>query len=134
MLDLANAWHARCVADPVVSHAFSHGFHPEHTERLAAYWSEALGGPSLYSEAMGDESTVIRLHSCNGEHQEMDDRAIDCFVHALADVGLSNDLRLRSALEEYFRFATATMASHPHSADDIPADLGVAKWSWGGPL
>jgi hypothetical protein len=25
------------MADEVVSHAFSHGFHPEHSQRLAAY-------------------------------------------------------------------------------------------------
>ena len=25
LLRLAHAWHARCLADPVVSHAFSHG-------------------------------------------------------------------------------------------------------------
>ena len=43
---LAHAWHERCMADPVVSHAFSHGFHPDHSERLAAYWAETLGGPS----------------------------------------------------------------------------------------
>lgn len=36
LLGLAEAWHARVMADEVVSHAFSHGFHPEHTERLAA--------------------------------------------------------------------------------------------------
>ncbi len=35
-------------SDEVVSHAFSHGFHPEHAERLAAYWAEALGGPTAY--------------------------------------------------------------------------------------
>ena len=35
-LTLANAWHARVMADDVVSHAFSHGFHPEHSQRLAA--------------------------------------------------------------------------------------------------
>ena len=40
LLRLADAWHARCLADPIVSHAFSHGYHPQHTERLAAY----LGG------------------------------------------------------------------------------------------
>jgi hemoglobin len=37
LLLLANAWHARVMADEVVSHAFSHGFHPEHSQRLAAY-------------------------------------------------------------------------------------------------
>ena len=45
LLRLANAWHTRVMADEVVSHAFSHGFHPEHSQRLAAYWAEALGGP-----------------------------------------------------------------------------------------
>src|SRR5438067_6227457 len=43
-ITLAHAWHARCLADAVVSHAFSHGYHPQHTERLAAYWAEALAG------------------------------------------------------------------------------------------
>jgi truncated hemoglobin YjbI len=43
LLRLAHAWHTRVMADEVVSHAFSHGFHPQHSERLAAYWGEALG-------------------------------------------------------------------------------------------
>src|SRR5215472_8792969 len=32
---LAEAWHHRVMADDVVSHAFSHGFHPQHVERLS---------------------------------------------------------------------------------------------------
>jgi hemoglobin len=90
LLRLAEAWHARVMADEVVSHAFSHGFHPRHTERLAAYWAaEALGGPSRYSEAYGDETSVVRMHSGNGPHAEMDRRAIACFDQALDDVGLT---------------------------------------------
>jgi len=34
---LADAWHRRVMADDVVGHSFSHGFHPQHVERLAAY-------------------------------------------------------------------------------------------------
>jgi hemoglobin len=71
-LNLAHAWHARCLADPIVSHAFSHGFHPQHSERLAAYWTEALGGPPDYTESMGSESIVTRMHAGNGEHREME--------------------------------------------------------------
>src|SRR5690349_22942281 len=41
---LAEAWHTRVMADEEVSHAFSHGYRPDHSERLAAYWAEALGG------------------------------------------------------------------------------------------
>src|SRR5450755_609576 len=85
---LADAWHRRVMADDVVAHAFSHGFHPQHVERLAAYWAEALGGPTTYSDSYGVETTVVKMHSGNGEHHEMDRRAIACFDRALADVGL----------------------------------------------
>ena len=50
LLSLAQAWHARVMADDEVSHAFSHGYHPQHAERLAAYWAEALGGPAAFTD------------------------------------------------------------------------------------
>jgi hemoglobin len=133
-LNLAQAWHGRCMADPIVSHAFSHGFHPQHCERLAAYWAEALGGPTDFTEAMGNESGVLRMHSGNGEHQEMDERAIVCFSQALDDVGLANDSRLRTTLQAYFRWSTQRMSSHPDSADDVAEGLALPRWSWNGPV
>jgi len=133
-LDLAHAWHERCLADPIVSHAFSHGYHPQHTERLAAYWAEALGGPTEYSASMGSESSVVRMHSGNGEHQEMDDRAQICFAQALDDAGLPSDPRLRDTLKSYFLWATQRMAGHPESQDTVPEGLPTARWSWSGPI
>jgi hemoglobin len=133
MLKLAEAWHVRVMADEVVSHAFSHGFHPRHTERLAAYWAEALGGPAMYSELYGNETRVVRMHSGNGVHEEMDRRAIACFDQALVDTGLDRDDRLRAALHDYFAWTTSnTMARYHRSADDVPDGLAVPKWSWAG--
>ena len=133
ILSLATAWHARVMADEVVSHAFSHGFHPEHTERLAAYWAEALGGPARYSELYGDESEVVRMHSGNGVHDEMDRRAIACFDAALGDVGLAGDARLSAVLHEYFEWATTTsMSGYPRSPADVPDGLTIPLWSWAG--
>ena len=129
---LADAWHRRVMADEVVSHAFSHGFHPQHIERLAAYWAEALGGPSTYSDSYGDETTVVRMHSGNGEHDEMDRRAIACFDQALVDVGLAEDSELRQALHDYFAWATTTMSRYPKSADAVPSGLSIPRWSWDG--
>jgi len=130
---LAHAWHTRVLADEVVSHAFSHGYHPQHTERLAAYWAEALGGPTTYSERYGGETSVVRIHSGNGEHEEMDQRAIGCFDQALEDVGLHHDERLRHALHDYFVWATTvTMNRYQKSADDVPDHLHIPKWSWEG--
>lgn len=133
MRRLADAWHRRVMADEVVAHAFSHGFHPQHVERLAAYWAEALGGPSLYSDSYGDETTVVKIHSGNGEHDEMDRRAIACFDLALADAGLAGNDALRQVLHDYFAWATTTaMARYPESADDVPSGLKIPRWSWNG--
>lgn len=133
LLRLAGAWHARVLADEVVSHAFSHGFRPDHTERLAAYWVEALGGPPMYSDRYGDESAVVRIHSGNGPHPEMDRRAIACFDQALIDVGLAHDHRLRQGLHDYFAWATTTtMARYHESTDDVPIGLTIPRWSWHG--
>ena len=130
---LAHAWHERALADEVVEHAFSHGFRDDHVERLAAYWAEALGGPPLYSTNYGDETSVVRMHSGNGIHDEMDQRAIACFDQALDDIGLSADDRLRQALHDYFAWATTTTMSRYHeSADDVPAGLSIPSWSWQG--
>jgi hemoglobin len=133
MTRLAEAWHTRVLADEVVGHAFSHGFHPDHTRRLAAYWGEALGGPRAYSGSFGDETSVVRLHSGNGRHDEMDARAIACFDLALEDAGLVADDELRRALHDYFAWATTTsMARYHESADDVPDGLTIPHWSWDG--
>jgi hemoglobin len=130
---LAHAWHERVLADEVVSHAFSHGFHPQHTERLAAYWCEAWGGPALYTEKYGTESSVVRMHSGNGEHEEMDRRAIRCFELALEDIEVQ-DQALTRALLGYFTWATTKrMASYPRSGNEVPQNLEIARWSMNGP-
>lgn len=133
LLRLASAWHHRVMADEVVSHAFSHGFHPEHTERLAAYWAEALGGPASFSGSYGDETSVVRMHSGNGPHEEMDRRAIACFDQALTDVGFASDDPLRQVLYDYFAWATTTtMARYTRSELDVPNGLRIPHWSWDG--
>lgn len=132
ILHLAHAWHERVLADEIVAHAFSHGFHPQHTERLAAYWGEAWGGPPTYTERYGSESSVVRMHSGNGPHEEMDHRAIECFDLAMDDVGIV-DPRLRKALHDYFAWVTTTtMAAYPDGAESVPEDLRIPRWSWDG--
>lgn len=132
LVSLAHAWHERCLADPVVSHAFSHGYHPDHSARLAAYWAEALGGPRGYTASVASETEVVRLHSGNGEHREMDERAVGCFAAALDDTGLSADDGVRDVLVAYFTWATAYLASYHRSAGEVPDGLTVPEWSWDG--
>lgn len=131
LIRLAAAWHERVLADEVVSHPFGHGVRPDHTERLAAYWAEALGGPATYSERYGDETFVVRLHCCDGPHEEMDQRAVDCFEEALDSVGLIDPVR--QVLRDYFAWATTTsMTRYQGAKDKIPDGLRIPRWSWAG--
>jgi len=132
LLALAGAWHKRCLDDPILAHPFEGGIHPQHTERLAAYWSEQLGGPPIYTEAIADYSYVVRTHSGNGPHEEMDGRAVASFVLALDDVGIRSDPRLRFQLIAWFTWATAVLNHKWTTPDQLPSDLPLPIWGWEG--
>jgi truncated hemoglobin YjbI len=132
LLALAEAWHTRCLADPILAHPFEDGIHPEHTQRLAAYWSEQLGGPATYTASLGDYSHVVRIHSGNGPHEQMDGRAVAAFVAALDDVGISAEPHLRFQLITWFTWATAMLNHRWARPDDVPSDLPLPSWSWEG--
>src|SRR5262249_25851102 len=132
LLRLAEAWHSRVMADEIVSHAFSHGFHPRHTERLAAYWAEALGGPTPHSDTHGGETSVVPRHSGHRPHEGMGRRAMACFDGVWEDGGLRAE-PLRRVLHDYFAWATTTTMSRYHkSADNVPEGLIIPRWSWDG--
>jgi hemoglobin len=132
-LALARAHHARCLADPELSHPFSHADqHPQHVERLGAYWAEVMGGPPTYSQTCGDEAAVLMLHAGNGDMGDLGERFLDCFVRALDDAELSADPEFREALRAYMRWGVDNVMSY--SAEDavVPSDLPIPRWDWHG--
>jgi hemoglobin len=133
-LALATAHHARCLADPELNHPFSHGdLNPAHLERLAAYWSEVLGGPPRYTALPADQSSVLLLHAGNGDMTDLGRRFVECFVRAADDAGLPEDPELRATLRSYMEWAVADVLAH-EDRDAIPAGLTVPRWSWDGPV
>ena len=132
VLALAEAWHERCLVDSILAHAFEGGVHPHHTERLAAYWSEQLGGPPTYTESVGGYSEVARMHSGNGPHEQMDGRAVAAFALALDDVGIPTDPPLRFQLIAWFTWATAMLNHRWTTPGDVPSDLPLPGWDWNG--
>jgi hemoglobin len=63
----------------------------------------------------------------------MDSRAIRCFDQALTEIGLAEGDRLYAVLHDYFAWATTTtMARYHDSAANVPDDLHIPRWSWGG--
>jgi truncated hemoglobin YjbI len=120
MLALARAWHQRCLADPEAQHPFSHpGLHPQHTERLAAYWGEMLGGPDAYSRELASVAHMVRIHSGNGPHPELDAATERCFA---------------LALDDWFAWSNRVVNHTYERPELVPDDLTLPHWSWGGPV
>ena len=121
VLTLCRRWHTRCLANPDASHPFEHGLHAHHDERLAAYLSEAFGGPALYTAGYGDESSVQRIHAGNGIHVELDEACLGEFDLALTDVGIVGEAA--TATSGYFRRATQEQRAYASKDTVVPDGL-----------
>lgn len=130
---LATAHHARCLADPELNHPFSHpGQHPQHVERLAAYWAEVMGGPPRYSAECGDQSGLLYMHSDTGAMTDLGRRFVECFVAAADDAGLPDDPEFRAALRAYMEWAVADVLVYSPHGSTVPPDIAMPHWSWDG--
>ena len=127
ILRLAEAWHRRVLADEVVEPRLQPRVpaRPHRAARRVLGGGAGRSGPRTAAR-MGDETAVLRLHAGNGEHAEMDARAIACFDRALEDAGLASDERLRAALHAYFAWATTEHGPLPRVARRGPRRAGRA--------
>jgi hemoglobin len=132
-LALAAAHHERCLQDPELNHPFTHtDQNPQHVERLAAYWSEVLGGPPTYSESCGDQFVVLHMHSGNGDMTDLGSRFIDCFALAIDDAGLPDDVEFRAAMRAYMTWAVDDVLTYSAVGAAVPTGVAMPHWSWDG--
>ncbi len=135
MLALARAFHRRALADPVLEHPFSKpGQHPQHVERLAAYWGQVLGGPPAYTDLGGSQSAVMRMHlgeSGGEDTTEMRRRFVAAVDAAAGDAGLPGDAAFRALLHDYVVWAVADLMPEHDDPGHVPDALAVPRWDWG---
>jgi len=132
-LRLAAAHHARCLADPELNHPFSHpDQHPQHVERLAAYWAEVLGGPPRFSQECADQSAVLRIHAGHGDMSDLGERFVRCFAAAMDDAGLPRDADFRAAMGAYMRWAVDDVLAHSPQGTVVAAGAAMPRWGWAG--
>lgn len=132
-LALATAHHARCLEDPELNHPFSHpDQHPQHVERLAAYWAEVMGGPASYSQSCGDQTGVLYMHSGNGDMGDLGERFLGCFDRAVDDAGLPADPAFRAALHAYMRWAVGDVLAYSPKGAVVPSGQTMPRWGWDG--
>ena len=130
---LAAAHHARCLADPELNHPFARDdLDPEHVARLGAYWAEVMGGPPRYSQELGDQSALLRMHAGNGDISDLGRRFVACFVAAFDDAGLPADAAFRAAMRAYMEWAVDDVLAYSPVDAVVPDGRAVPRWSWDG--
>jgi hemoglobin len=132
LLALTAAFHGRCLADPELNHPFTNeDANPEHVPRLAAYWAEVLGGPATFSAAYNDQAAMLRMHTGNGDMNDLGTRFLGCFDAAVDDAALPADPVFRQCLHDYMVWAVDDVLSY-REPEDVPGALGIPHWGWGG--
>jgi hemoglobin len=128
-LALATDFHARCLADPVLNHPFSHADqNPGHVPRLAAYWGAVFGGPP----APSDHSAILRMHAHQGMDDDLGERFFTCFVAAVGSAKITDDPELRAVLLSYMRWAVDEVMSYNPNDTVVPAAAPFPQWDWTG--
>jgi hemoglobin len=128
-LALAAAVTERCIEDPELNHAFSHGLSRNHNENLAAYWEEVFGGPQAYSRNLGGHSGMLMLHADTGAPEEWGDRFEACFLAALDDAELPSDPEFRRAMRDYIHWATRQVNRYSPAGSTVDSTLTMPCWS-----
>ncbi len=131
-LALAAATTERCLQDPELNHAFSHGYSPRHNENLAAYWAEVFGGPKRYTESLGGHSGMLAIHAGHGTPEDWGDRFETCFMQAVDDAGLPDDPEFRQALRDYMHWATREVNTYGPAGASVKPGQPMPHWSWDG--
>jgi hemoglobin len=131
-LALAAATTERCLEDPELNHAFSHGLSPRHNENLAAYWAEVFGGPTSYSRNLGGHGGMLALHAGQGAPDEWGDRFERCFLLAMDDAELPADPDFRRAMHDYIHWATREVNRYSPAGATVEPGRKMPRWSWGG--
>src|SRR3954454_2937958 len=133
-LALARAHHARCLADPELNHPFSHpGQHPQHVERLGAYWGEVLRGAAVFSGGGRPHPAMLQMHAGNGDMTDLGRRFVACFVASMNDAGLPADPEFRAAMTAYMQSAVAEVLEYGDPGSVVNGDVPMPKWGWNGP-
>ena len=72
------------------------------------------------------------LHALTGAGDDFGPRFVACFIQAADDAELQGDVALRDALCAYMTWAVAEVLSYAPEDAQVPMELPLRHWTWGG--
>ena len=127
---LTTVFYERVTAEPLLAPLFAH-MAADHPRLVAAFISEVLGGPALYSQERGGHHAMILQHLGKHLTEGQRSRWMSLMLECANEVGLPADPEFRSAFVGYLEWGTrlAVINSQLDSLPDV--DPAMPAWNWG---
>ncbi len=128
---LIDAFYDRVEADDLLAGFFPGGVTEEHRHHVAAWWTEVLGGPAVYSEELGGYARMLAHHRDLAITGEQRLRFATTMSRAADDAGLPADPEFRAALVGYLEWGTRLALENSRPGSTPPPSAPVPRWGWG---
>jgi len=129
---LFTLFYARVPADPILAPVFAE-MSPTHSQHVALFVAEVLGGPKTYGEAHGGHPHMIRRHLDRSLEESARKRWMDLLLECADEIGVPSDPEFRSAFVAYLEWGTRLAVLNSRPGATVPEESPMPKWGWGEP-
>ena len=127
---LTKRFYERVNEDELLKPVFAH-MDAAHSEHVAAFLAEVLGGPANYSVERGGHPQMIQKHLNRHLTQEKRRRWVELLLETADELGLPDDPEFRSALVGYLEWGSRLAVINSQPGATVDKDAAMPKWGWG---
>jgi hemoglobin len=128
---LIDSFYDRVEADDLLRGFFPGGVSAEHRAHVAAWGSEVLGGPDVYTRELGGYERMLAHHRDLGITPDQRHRFVSLMSLAADDAELPSDPEFRSALVGYLEWGTRLAMANSQPGAAVVEHAPVPRWGWG---
>ncbi|MBH5297131.1 group II truncated hemoglobin [Corynebacterium ulcerans] len=103
----------------------------DHAPHLAMWFSEVLGGPSLYSDFVGSFKRMQNMHRGRNITEPERRKWIALFQDSCDEAGLPNDAEFRAALDSYLSWGSRRAKENSIQGSQRRERKTIPHWGWG---
>ena len=116
--------------DELLKPVFAH-MDAAHSEHVAAFLAEVLGGPANYSVERGGHPQMIQKHLNRHLTQEKRRRWVELLLETADELGLPDDPEFRSALVGYLEWGSRLAVINSQPGATVDKGAAMPRWGWG---
>jgi CDGSH-type Zn-finger protein/truncated hemoglobin YjbI len=116
--------------DPMLAPLFASA-PPDHSERVASWFGEVLGGPAGYRARFGNYTHFFERHANLHLSEDQRERWVDLLLQSARETGLDTDPEFWSAFTSYVQWEARHVldASQPNAR--MRTEVESPRWDWG---